>query len=107
MGMEIHIDISVFCDRTSSYGVVSGILPMQTVPAVGDRVSFLTPINDTGVEATRSFSGDLAVKKITFIPGVPGQVLCDLEDLVLDSEEDACQLVEYLRSGFNLEFDAH
>jgi hypothetical protein len=105
--MDIHVDISVFCDQTSSYGVLSGTLNVPAVPTVGDKVSFLSPSNDVGVEATTKFRGAITVKAVTYVPGDPGQVLCDLEDVVLTSEADAKDFAEFLKAGFNLDFEPH
>ena len=105
--MLVNVDISVFCDPSSSFGVLSGELCLPIAPAVGDRISFVNPLNKVDVRALQIFKGELTVKKTTLVPGKPGKVLYDLEDIVLQSEAEARQLVDYIVRGFGISFDPH
>jgi hypothetical protein len=106
--MKIAVDLSVFVKDVKSVGRVSGFLELEGIPSQGDTVSFLLPLDMQAPPCTvRDCNLLLEVERVTFtpLPSAIGGVSLSLEDLILQSDQDALMVVKYLESSFNLFFE--
>lgn len=106
--MRIAVDLSIFVKDVKSVGSISGFLELEAFPSKGDVVSFLFPLDTQAAPCTvRDCNLLLEVERVTFtpLPSAIGGVSLSLEDLILQSDQDALAVVKYLESGFNLFFD--
>lgn len=103
--MKVHIDISIFVQDTKAFGQVSGSLDLPDTPYVGTTISLMLPTKkDVLPCSVRGFSGNLRVTNLIFAPQGSTQTaaIAMLEDLVLDSSEDAKGVMVFLENGFGL-----
>ena len=103
---RVYIDISVFTP-TSSVGVVNGHLVLDVVPIEGGSVAFDQPINPVDRRGVLNFTPRLEVEHVS--PPVAGteEPLLSLADITVPTRADALRVVEYLKKGFDLNFDEH
>jgi hypothetical protein len=105
--MKIYIDISIFTDILA-VGNVKGTIEVEAIPRIGDSISFLFPINKNVMPCSiKSFNSQIKVENVIFnpLPNAGGGVLLLLQDLKLDTLEDAIKVSKYLEEGFSLFFD--
>jgi hypothetical protein len=105
--VRLNIDFSVFLP-TSSVGVVSGTLEFQTLPRVGETISFVRP--KPGVLPVRvpGFAFLLKVEDVLHTANPGGELVSlSLEDLTLEHMRDVDVLAQFLKDGFGLNFDRH
>ena len=104
--MKVNIDISVFIRSGGSFGHISGSLELDTLPSVGDTLSFAVP-RDTAVLKPLTFLGLLRIEDRVFDAAGQATVTLMLEDLYFDSAELAQEAGRYLDRAFGLELSVH
>jgi hypothetical protein len=104
--MKLHIDISIFIRSGGSFGHVSGTLELDTLPAVGDTLSFAVP-RDPTVLKPQAFLGLLRIEDRVFDVANPSAITLMLEDLYFDSAEIAREAGNYLEKAFGLAVHVH
>jgi len=106
--MEVSVDFSIFISATKAYGNITGSLNLPAIPTSGDFISLTSPLShEVYVPVIDEFAEQIEIKKVIFIPGNEGRILIQLDDIVLDSENNARKLVDYLVDGFGLYFDKY
>lgn len=87
-------------------GQVFGNIELPCVPNIGTRVSFSSPRLGIIPIVRDGFSGVLNVVSVQLVANAKDDsVVVNLEDLVLNTEEDARAVMEYLKTGFDLLID--
>ena len=106
--MKLTIDVSVFVASTLSWGRVWGPAEFPVVPAIGTTISFAVPMKE-GAHVPSGFSAELRVESVVFRPNVKDEtgVMVFLEDLVVESMEQAAAVAEYLEQAFDLFADKY
>ena len=106
--MEFNIDISLFVGSTKAYGNITGTIQLPACPSIGDIISLSFPAKE-GVKSTtiKEFSGHLAITRVIFSPRNKGTISLCLEDVTVNNEENAKELIAYLSDGFGLFFDEY
>lgn len=106
--MKLTIDLSVFVADTVSWGRVWGGAEFAVVPPVGSTVSFAIAGKE-GVHVPEGFPAELKVESVVFRPNVEDEtgVMLFLEDLVLESAEEANVVTKYLERSFGLFVDKY
>lgn len=106
--MKLTVDISVFVKNAISWGRVWGSAEFAVVPAIGTTVSFAISGKE-GVHLPVSFSSELKVEAVIFRPNVGDEtgVMLFLEDLVVESTDQASVISEYLAQSFNFFVDKY
>ena len=106
--MKLTIDASVFVATTLSWGRVWGSVEFPAVPAIGTTVSFAIPVKG-GVPLPNGFTAELKVESVVFRPNVKDEtgVMVFLEDLVVESSEQAAVVTKYLERSFDLFVDKY
>lgn len=102
--MKVHIDLSLFYGASGAFGNVHGDLELVAVPFIGSSVVLAPALNETLPVLVTGFNGIVKVTDVRFAPAtslVKG-VSLSLEDLVLESAEDARKVMNYLEEGFGL-----
>jgi len=99
--MKLNIDISVFIRSGGSFGHVSGTLDLETLPAVGDTLSFAVP-RDAAILRPPAFLGLLRVEDRVFDVANQATITLMLEDLYFDTVEIAQAAGHYLEKAFGL-----
>jgi hypothetical protein len=103
--MKTDIDLSIFT-RGGSFGHAIGSVELAVIPEIGDTLSFIFPKVSVGARP-RDFTGLLKVSgRIVDAGGRPNIILI-LEDLVLETPEEAKAVAEYLERGFGIIVDIH
>lgn len=104
--MKILIDASILVESLTAYGRLSGPLTLAAVPAPDALISFQFPPREK-VPPPSGFVGQLRVGTVIFRPGngSDAEVLVMLEDLVVQSVEDARNVANYLTRGFGLQLE--
>jgi hypothetical protein len=102
--MLVHIDFSIFSSPTEAYGNVTGNLDVPDAIRKGDVISILMEGNDRFV---KGFSGKLRVVSVDYLEGESRKMLIGLDDVVVDSLEDAKELVRQLQEAVGLFFDPY
>lgn len=101
--MKISIDFSVTTSSGEAIGNIEGKLTFKELPVIGDSVSFL--FSPKGVIPKKSL-GFLGVRKVVdriFRPGAEHDfVTLILDDVVLETREQAIEAMEYFELGFDL-----
>ena len=101
---RVHIDISVFTPN-SNIGVVNGPMVVDSVPLLGDFVTFDKPTNLIDIPSSPP---RLEVEHVLAPPdGSQDEAVVMLADLTLPTREEAQSAVAYLQAGFGLHFDDH
>lgn len=107
--MKVHVDVSIYT-KYEAVGNNSGTIDFSYVPSIGDSVSFLNPTSKS-VRAASEFNRLLKVVNRVILPlGSAGdaEVICIyLEDLILDSREEALAALDYFEVGFGLLADIY
>ena len=105
--MKIYIDISIFT-AALAVGNVKGTIEVEVIPNIGDTICFSSPINKNILPCSvESFDWLIKVESKIFnpLPNIGGGVLLSLQDLTLDTLEEAIKVSKYLEDGFSLFFD--
>jgi len=97
--MKLQIDISIFIRSGGSFGHVSGELDLDTLPAVGDTLSFAVP-RDASIPKPHEFLGLLRIEDRVFDASNQSMISLMLEDLYFDSTEIAQEAGSYLERAF-------
>jgi hypothetical protein len=99
--MKVIIDASIFTREAGAFGNVSGSIELSCEPRIGDTISF--NIERAGREMPPGFTGLLRVRnRVLTAGGDPHGPLLELEDINVESIEDAQALIGYLEQGFKL-----
>jgi hypothetical protein len=104
--VKVQIDISIFTRADGSYGHATGAIEMEVVPQVRDTVSFVfarTP----NTHIPLGFSGLLKVESRLIDAAGRLPVTLMLEDLNLETVEQARKVATYLESGFGIDVHVH
>src|SRR5207237_3969010 len=96
-----------FNTAVASLGRISGPLEFLAVPHIGDVVSLIFSPEGSSAAQSGAPQLQLKVKTVIHMPGPLARVMLMLEDVVLESAEDAKLLAEYLEKGFDLFYDAY
>jgi hypothetical protein len=99
--MKVIVDASIVTREAGAYGNVSGSIDLSAEPRIGDTISF--SISKAGNEMPPGFNGLVRVRKrVLTAGGDPHGPLIELEDITVESVEDAQALMAYLEQGFKL-----
>lgn len=99
--MKVIVDASITTREAGSFGNVSGSIDLSAEPRIGDTISFNT--EKKGVEIPPGFNGLVRVRKrVLTAGGDPHGPLIELEDIEVESVEDAQALISYLEHAFKL-----
>ena len=104
--MKLNIDISVFIRSGGAFGHVSGTLDLDTLPAVGDTLSFAVP-RDASIPKPHAFLGLLRIEDRVFDVANQASITLMLEDLYFDSADVAREAGNYLEKAFGLAIHVH
>jgi TetR/AcrR family transcriptional repressor of bet genes len=105
--VRVFVDFSVF-SRTTSAGMVSGLIDSPTLPRVGETISFVHPQNNALAVSLSGFTGLLKVEHVIHRANRGDEpISLSLESVTLDSALDVSALAQFLESGFGLNFEPH
>jgi len=104
--MKINIGISIFIRSGGSFGHVSGTLDLDTLPVVGDTLSFADS-RDSTILKPHAFVGLLKVEDRVLDASNQATPTLMLEDIYFDSAEIAQEAGRYLESAFGLAVHVH
>ena len=82
--MKVIVDATIVTREAGSFGNVSGSIELSAEPRIGDTISFNT--ERAGAEIPPGFNG----------------LVIELEDIEVQSVEDAQALIAYLEHAFKL-----
>lgn len=105
--IKAEIDASVFTAAGAALGRISGPLEFLAVPRTGDVVSLIFSPNGSGDAQTWALQLQPKVKTVIHMPGPSARVLLVLEPIVVESEENARHLAEYVGTGFDLFYEPY
>jgi hypothetical protein len=107
--MKIHIDLSLFYGATGAFGNIHGNLELAAAPFIGSSIVLVPALNETLPVLVPGFNGVVKVTDVRFAPAssLVSEVSLSLEDLVLQSEDDARKVMKYLEEGFGLYGDEY
>ncbi len=101
--MKIIIDISVNTASGSAVGSVDGEMEFGIDPLIGDTIYFSSSANGTAIPSGHRYGGLLKVKERIIRPNNEGNsVTLSLEDLTVDSREQALSIMRYLEDCYGL-----
>src|SRR5258706_7488472 len=102
--MKVHVDLSLFYGATGAFGNVHGDLELAAVPFIGSSVVLAPALNETLPVLVPGFNGIVKVTDVRFAPATSlvREVSLSLDDLALQSVDDARQVMKYLEEGFGL-----
>lgn len=103
--MKIHIDISVFVRGDVAFGRVSGNLELDALPAIGTKIALINPSKKWLPEKIHGFDWSLNITNISFAPltdSSPSLTMLSLQDVCLDSTDDAEKFMNFAEKGFDL-----
>jgi hypothetical protein len=101
--MKIYIDLSLFYGSTGAFGRVSGELDLPAVPQVGNTIVCSFPNNGVLPVVVGGFDGLLTVTDVRFAAqALNAPISLSLDDVVLQTREDARKVMTYLEEGFGL-----
>jgi hypothetical protein len=99
--MKVIVDATIVTREAGSFGNVSGSIDLSAEPRIGDTISFST--EKAGSEMPPGFNGLVRVRKrVLTAGGDPHGPLIELEDIEVQSVEDAQALISYLEHAFKL-----
>ena len=99
--MKVIVDASIVTREAGSFGNISGPIDLSAEPRIGDTISFST--SRTGVEMPPGFNGLVRVKnRVLTAGGDPHGPLIELDDINVETVEDAQALIAYLEQAFKL-----
>jgi len=101
--MKINIDLSLFYGPTGAFGRVSGEFDLPAIPQVGNTIACMFPNNGVLPMVVSGFDGLLTVTNVRFAPqALKSSISLSLDDVVLQTREDARRVMTYLEEGFGL-----
>ena len=99
--MKVIVDASITTREAGSFGNISGPIDLSAEPRIGDTISFST--SRTGVEMPPGFNGLVRVRtRVLTAGGDPHGPLIELDDINVETVEDAQALIAYLEQAFKL-----
>jgi hypothetical protein len=99
--MKVVVDATITTREAGSFGNVSGPIDLSAEPRIGDTISFNS--SKTNVEMPPGFTGLVRVKnRVLTAGGDPHGPLIELDDLAVETVEDAQALIAYLEQAFKL-----
>jgi hypothetical protein len=99
--VKVIVDASIFTHEAGAFGNVSGSIELGCEPRIGDTISFNT--EKIGREMPPGFSGTARVRnRVLTAGGDPHGPLIELEDITVETVEDAQALMAYLEQSFKL-----
>jgi hypothetical protein len=99
--MKVIVDASIVTRQAGSFGNVSGPIDLSAEPRIGDTISFSS--SKASVEMPPGFNGLVRVKnRVLTAGGDPHGPLIELEDIGVETIEDAQALISYLEHTFKL-----
>jgi hypothetical protein len=99
--MKVIVDASITTREAGSFGNISGPIDLSAEPRIGDTISFST--SRTGVEMPPGFNGLVRVRnRVLTAGGDPHGPLIELDDISVETVEDAQALIAYLEQAFKL-----
>ena len=99
--MKVIVDASITTREAGSFGNVSGPIELSAEPRIGDTISFAS--EKASVEMPPDFNGLVRVKnRVLTAGGDPHGPLIELDDLQVETVEDAQALIAYLEQAFKL-----
>jgi len=103
--MKVHIDVSVLIGEKAALGMVSGELDLLLVPPIGSSIALTRPAEGVGPVDVPGFNGLLKVEKLLIYPvdaKLQVYVTVMLEDIIVYTEKDGKNVMDYLERGFGL-----
>jgi hypothetical protein len=104
--VRLSVDFSVFLP-SSSAGVFSGTIELQTLPRIGETISFAHPKSNVLPVQVPGFAFLLKVEDVLHSANPADVISLALEDLTLEHMRDVEVLAQFLKDGFGLRFDPH
>jgi hypothetical protein len=99
--MKVIVDTNITTREAGGFGNVSGPIDLSAEPRIGDTISFNTSKSD--VEVPPGFNGLVRVKnRVLTAGGDPHGPLIELDDISVETVEDAQALISYLEHAFKL-----
>jgi len=99
--MKVIVDATITTREAGSFGNVSGPIDLSAEPRIGDTISFNT--SKASVEMPPGFSGLVRVKnRVLTAGGDPHGPLIELDDIAVETIEDAQAVISYLEQAFKL-----
>lgn len=99
--MKVIVDASITTRDAGSFGNISGPIDLSAEPRIGDTISFNS--SKTGLEMPPGFNGLVRVKnRVLTAGGDPHGPLIELDDIQVETVEDAQALIAYLEQAFKL-----
>jgi hypothetical protein len=99
--MKVIVDASITTREAGSFGNVSGPIELSAEPRIGDTISFAS--EKASVEMPPDFNGLVRVKnRVLTAGGDPHGPLIELDDIQVETVEDAQALISYLEQAFKL-----
>lgn len=99
--MKVIVDATITTREAGSFGNVSGPIDLSAEPRIGDTISFNS--SKTKDEMPPGFTGLVRVKnRVLTAGGDPHGPLIELDDIGVETVEDAQALIAYLEHAFKL-----
>lgn len=99
--MKVIVDASIVTRAAGSFGNVSGPIELSAEPRIGDTISFSS--SKKGTEMPPGFNGLVRVRnRVLTAGGDPHGPLIELDDIQVETIEDAQALISYLEHAFAL-----
>ena len=101
--MKIHVDFSVITKSGEAIGHVNGLLDCFVEPQMGDTISFMLSPEGITIPLGHVFGGLLKVNsRVIRLDGTEIPLSLELEDFLVDTREQAIELMKYFESSFKL-----
>lgn len=101
--MKMNVDFSVNTVGGNSIGSVDGEMEFRINPLIGDTIYFSSSSNGTAIPSGHKYGGLLKVQERIIRPNHDGNsVMLSLEDLTVDSREQALSIMQYLEDCYGL-----
>lgn len=98
--MKVYIDASIFT-RGGSFGMVTGEIDLPHEPQIGDTI--MLGRNAKSGAPPNGFSGSMTVTGRIHVPtDTPLRLSLSLEDITVETVQDAQMLITYFEKGFGL-----
>lgn len=98
--MKIFVDASVFTEESGSYGRISGFLEVAECPPVGGSIDLSSRIG--AVQPRGSVPQFKVASWIRSTATAKSAPLLELEDLCVETDDQARELIAYLEAAFSL-----
>ena len=100
--MKVNIDSSIFSREKGAFGNVTGSIELVVIPQIGDTIIFSPPTAEAKIDSLK-FNGVLKVTaRIFSANSSTDEISIALTDIMVDTEQDAAAVADYLEVGFNL-----